>query len=251
MKVRIKFSKWGAMKFVGHLDTMRYFQKAVRRAALPASFTGGFSPHMKMSFACPLGVGMTSEGEYFDLELDQEMDPGEITARLHAQMTEGFAVLDCAQVPEGKSSNAMSLVAAADYLVWFREGKAPCPDWTEQFPLFLAQEEILITKTGKNGQPRQVDIKPFLYEISLRDTEIPEGAEQGCPALFMRLASASANYTRPDQVIDAFYRFVKVPEPFCSVMIHRLDTYAASETGEPCSFISLHKLGMPDLKEMP
>ena len=57
MKVRIKFSKEGPMKFVGHLDTMRYFQKALRRAELPVAFSGGYSPHMIMSFAVPLGVG--------------------------------------------------------------------------------------------------------------------------------------------------------------------------------------------------
>ena len=60
MKVRIKFTKEGPMKFVGHLDTMRYFQKAVRRAELPIAFSGGYSPHMIMSFAAPLGVGVTS-----------------------------------------------------------------------------------------------------------------------------------------------------------------------------------------------
>ena len=57
------------MKFVGHLDTMRYFQKAIRRANLPVAFSGGYSPHMIMSFAAPLGVGTESLGEYFDLEL--------------------------------------------------------------------------------------------------------------------------------------------------------------------------------------
>ena len=60
MKVRIKFSKEGPVKFVGHLDTMRYFQKAIRRANLPVAFSGGYSPHMIMSFAAPLGVGTES-----------------------------------------------------------------------------------------------------------------------------------------------------------------------------------------------
>ena len=64
MKVRIKFSKEGPVKFVGHLDTMRYFQKAIRRANLPVAFSGGYSPHMIMSFAAPLGVGTESLGEY-------------------------------------------------------------------------------------------------------------------------------------------------------------------------------------------
>ena len=65
MKIRIKFAKTGVMKFVGHLDVMRYFQKAIRRAELPIAYSEGFSPHMLLSFASPLGVGISSTGEYF------------------------------------------------------------------------------------------------------------------------------------------------------------------------------------------
>ena len=82
MKVRIKFSKTGHMKFVGHLDTMRYFQKAIRRSGLPVAFSGGYSPHMIMSFAAPLGVGTTSLGEYFDVELTETVATDEIERRL-------------------------------------------------------------------------------------------------------------------------------------------------------------------------
>ena len=64
MKARIKFRKYGVMKFIGHLDIMRFFQKVMRRADIPIAFTGGYSPHMIMSFANPLGVGLTSDGEY-------------------------------------------------------------------------------------------------------------------------------------------------------------------------------------------
>ena len=68
MKVRVKFEKTGPMKYIGHLDMMRFFQKAIRRAGIDVAYSEGFSPHMIMSFAYPLGVGMTSSGEYFDLE---------------------------------------------------------------------------------------------------------------------------------------------------------------------------------------
>ena len=62
MKARIKFKKYGALRFIGHLDVMRFFQKAIRRAHIPIAYTGGYSPHMIMSFANPLGIGITSEG---------------------------------------------------------------------------------------------------------------------------------------------------------------------------------------------
>ena len=58
MKARIKFRKYGAIRFIGHLDVMRYFQKVMRRADIPIAFTGGYSPHMIMSFASPLGIGL-------------------------------------------------------------------------------------------------------------------------------------------------------------------------------------------------
>ena len=70
MKIRIKFSKQGHMKFIGHLDTMRYFQKVMRRANVDICYSEGFSPHQKMSFAAPLGVGIVSNGEYFDIEVN-------------------------------------------------------------------------------------------------------------------------------------------------------------------------------------
>ena len=71
MKIRIKFSKQGHMKFIGHLDTMRYFQKVMRRANVDICYSEGFSPHQKMSFAAPLGVGIVSNGEYFDIEVSE------------------------------------------------------------------------------------------------------------------------------------------------------------------------------------
>ena len=70
MRLRIKFRKYGPVRFIGHLDVMRFFQKAIRRAGIDVAYSGGFSPHQIMSFAAPLGVGLTSEGEYVDLQVN-------------------------------------------------------------------------------------------------------------------------------------------------------------------------------------
>lgn len=231
MKVRIKFSKEGPVKFVGHLDTMRYFQKAVRRAALPAAFSGGYSPHMIMSFASPLGVGVESEGEYFDLELSEDIPTEEIRQRLDKVMAEGVHVTGVRKVADGKAGNAMSLVAAADYRVWFRNGTGPCEDWEDKIVPFMGQEEILITKTTKSGE-KQVNIRPYIYEMRLEADNI-----------FCRLASASANYTRPDTVTDAFLDFLKVQMPAFSYQIRRLEVYADLGTEEKHRFVPLLELG--------
>ena len=69
MMVRVKFAKYGPLRFTGHLDVLRFFQKAIRRAGLDVVYTHGFNPHQVMSFAAPLGVGLCSVGEYMDVEI--------------------------------------------------------------------------------------------------------------------------------------------------------------------------------------
>ena len=96
MKIRIKFRKYGIMKFIGHLDIMRYFQKAMRRADIDICYSAGFSPHMIMSFASPLGVGLTSDGEYLDIEIGNELSSEAAVKRLNGVMAEGVAVLSVA-----------------------------------------------------------------------------------------------------------------------------------------------------------
>lgn len=86
MKIRIKFRKYGVMKFIGHLDMMRYFQKAMRRAEIDIAYSEGFSPHQIMSFAAPLGVGITSDGEYLDIEVHSTRSSSESVKALNDTM---------------------------------------------------------------------------------------------------------------------------------------------------------------------
>ncbi len=231
MKVRIKFAKQGAMKFIGHLDIMRYFQKAVKRAGLDTAYSEGFSPHMIMSFAAPLGVGVTSEGEYFDLELKTPMSSEEAVERLNQVMVEGMEVLSVREVPEGKKGKAMSLVAAADYLVSFREGMEPGKDWKEKVPAFMEQQEIRILKKTKKNE-KEVDIKPYIYEMEIRGESI-----------FLKLAAGSVKNTKPELVMEAFYGFCGQEFQPLSLLIHRMEVYGdLGEEGER-KLVSLEDLG--------
>ena len=118
MKIRIRFGKQGALKFIGHLDMMRYFQKALRRAEVDMKYSEGFNPHMIMSFAAPLGVGITSEGEYFDIEVLSTQDSKTALKKLNDAMVEGVQVLSYRKLPD-TAKTAMSIVAAADYELSF------------------------------------------------------------------------------------------------------------------------------------
>ena len=124
MKIRIKFRKYGVMKFIGHLDIMRYFQKVMRRAEIDIAYSEGFNPHQKMSFAAPLGVGLTSEGEYLDIEANSVTSSYDMIEKMNQTMVDGMQVLSVVALDDN-AANAMSLVAAADYLVKYREGYKP------------------------------------------------------------------------------------------------------------------------------
>ena len=151
MKARIKFKKYGALRFIGHLDVMRFFQKAIRRAHIPIAYTGGYSPHMIMSFANPLGIGITSEGEYFDIELKESISSAEAVSRLNAVMVEGIEVLSFRQIAEEKKMTGMAIVAAADYLLDLVPGTLP-GDWETQMDGFSSPDPHL--KTDKTQRKR-------------------------------------------------------------------------------------------------
>ena len=136
------------MKFIGHLDIMRYFQKAIRRAEIPIAFTSGYSPHMIMSFANPLGVGLTSDGEYFDIELTESIASKEAVRRLNEQMVDGMEIVSFVQIPDDKKSKGMSIVAGADYLSSVKNGSLP-EDLAEKLEAFYAQNEICVVKRRK------------------------------------------------------------------------------------------------------
>ncbi len=100
MKIRIKFRKYGLMKFVGHLDLMRFFQKAIRRCGIDICYTKGFSPHQIMSFAAPLGLGLTSDGEYLDIEVHASASSEASIAALNREMVEGMEITGYVQLDD-------------------------------------------------------------------------------------------------------------------------------------------------------
>ncbi|MBP3618230.1 MAG: DUF2344 domain-containing protein [Lachnospiraceae bacterium] len=266
MNVRVRFAKYGAVKFIGHLDVLRYFQKAVRRAGLKIAYSQGFHPHQIMSFASPLGVGITSEGEYMDMELTAEDTPQEIVDALNSAMVEGFTVLSARILPEPengrKRETAMSLVTAADYLVTVKEsdsflGTKSLEELNEAWARFYGQESIsVVKKVKKSNTETNVDLKPFLYgavagmEASLPPVEkhsdskeyyeVPEipdfaaeykdtCAEKGLFSVLLRVSAGSADNIKPELVMEAFARFLGCEETEAlKFRIHRLDMY----TGE-------------------
>ncbi|MDO5550615.1 MAG: TIGR03936 family radical SAM-associated protein [Lachnospiraceae bacterium] len=233
MKVRIKFSKQGPARFIGHLDVMRYFQKVMRRADVSIHYSGGFSPHQIMSFAAPLGVGITSMGEYLDIEVDDTEDLATMKRRMNETMAEGFHVESCRRLPDD-AGNAMSIVAAAEYTIAFRPGYEPeDPEmWMKGLEAFYGQDQILITKKTKKGE-KELDLKALVYEIHA------EG-----PSVRILISTGSSENIKPELVLDAYYQKLGEERPAFAFLVQREEVFAgnSSQKGGP-RFLPLELLG--------
>lgn len=223
MKARIKFRKYGVMKYIGHLDVMRYFQKVMRRGNIPIAFTGGYSPHMIMSFAQPLGVGITSDGEYFDIELTEPIASRRAVEQMNEVMAEGIEVVSFVEIPEDKKQSGMTITAAADYRVMLSESVKSAENvrrvpkiWKERAKEFLSQEKIMVMKATKRSE-KEVDIRPLIYDMQVDNEGI---------GLF--LATGSENNLKPDLVMNAFLDFMGEDKEEHPMHFHRIDVYAKS-----------------------
>lgn len=230
MKARIKFRKYGVLRFIGHLDVMRFFQKLMRRADIPIAFTGGYSPHMIMSFASPLGIGLTSDGEYLDIELTAPVDSREAVKRMNKECVEGIEIISIRQISDEKKMTGMTILAAADYLISVKKGALP-ENWKEAFADFMAQREICVIKQTKRSE-REEDIRPLIFRWEIQGENI-----------WLQLAAGSRNNLKPDLVMDTFLSVCAIPEDSVSFAYHRLEMYADKGKDGERNLVSLESLG--------
>lgn len=212
--IRIKFSKHGLMRYIGHLDTMRFFQRLIRRSNIDAAYSEGFSPHQILSFAQPLGVGVESNAEYMDLEVKSLTTAEDMTERMNRETAEGIEILDMTLLPE-KCAKAMASVYAAGYTVVFRPGHEPDWDIMAAVELFNGTESVKVMKKSKKSY-REVELKELVYSLSVKMVPagevFPEGPLSGdviddekkeVPVLDMVLSASSGDNVKPGLLIKA------------------------------------------------
>ncbi len=263
IRLRIKFCKHGVIRFIGHLDVMRYFQKALRRAGIDVAYSTGYSPHQIMSFAAPLGVGLESNGEYLDIEVYSLTSCEDVKTRLNEASVPGIRILEVCVLPDN-AGNAMASVAAAEYTVRFAEGKAPKTEIAAVLSDFLAKEEILITKEGKKGA-RQVNIRPGIYECCWQSPEKTGKAdcpdktgEADCPdktgkadvsnhntcgCLKLLVDASSAGNIKPVQVISALLEEHGEELMENALLVTREETYADIGGAQGRRLVPLGQIG--------
>ncbi|MCM1266464.1 MAG: TIGR03936 family radical SAM-associated protein [Bacteroidales bacterium] len=246
MKVRIKFAKYGVMKFIGHLDMMRFFQKAVRRAGIDVKYSEGYSPHQIMSFAAPLGVGIESCGEYLDMEVLSMDSCDDMKQALNAVMADGVEILSVSILPDS-AKNAMASVAAAAYQIHKKEEPyAFCSEGlTDAVNNFLAQETILHTKETKKNVI-ETNIRSGIFDLHAGKTQVTRTGTSAAAAMFladeplitvpclaMTVDASSAGNIKPTVVFEKFCAFAGLEIPLSAIQVTRLETYAdMSKEGE-------------------
>ena len=153
IKIRIKFSKTGSLKFISHLDLQRTMQSSFLRSKLPIYYSEGFNPHPKVVFSPPLSVGVSSLTEFVDVKMLADVAPAEIMEKLNASFPKGLRALEC-YTPTAKFTD----IKWGLYEVKFElTGEIP-EDICQKAQAALTAEEIIIEKFTKKGEPKRVNI---------------------------------------------------------------------------------------------
>lgn len=191
---RALFEKTGNARYISHLDLMRLFQRAFKRAGLPLKHTQGFNPRPSVSIALPLSLGVESLCELLDFDLEVPVDCGEIREKLNASLVEGVHVREVYE--QGDKIKNLALLQSRLVLEYDR--KIP-DDVIEQLQNLYSQPELIVEKKGKNGMTQQ-DIIPLLRRLELNrtsDREVEMIALHCCqnPALNpLQLSAAIGKY---------------------------------------------------------
>lgn len=203
------------MKFIGHLDTMRFFQKLIRLSGIDIRYSEGFSPHQIMSFALPLGVGVESVGEYMDIEVLSTFSSEEAAARLNRNMPEGLKAISYRRLPDD-AKGAMSLVSLADYRITPLTG-----DYTgmeEQIDrLFRRKESFVIRKKTKKSE-REIDLKQYVRDFRWEDD-----------AFFLKLSAGSETNIKPELLLTPFLESCGMTYAAADFRNCRLELYAGDQ----------------------
>lgn len=214
---RALFEKVGSAAYISHLDLMRLFQRAFKRAGLPLTHTHGFNPRPSVSIALPMSLGMESRCELLDFDLEGEPLSGEkIRTRLNGALIDGVRVLEV--YDSGRKLKELSLMDCQ--LVLEYDSGVPA-DARERLEALFSQEEVVVEKKGKQG-PTPQNIAPLI-----RSMEISTG-EPGELMLQCRICCQNPSLN-PTLIVAAITKYLPDYAPDF-VRCCRLELYDAEET---------------------
>lgn len=199
-KVRLKFTKEEPVKYISHLDLLRMFNRALNRAGIPIAYSQGYNPHPVLSFAMPLAVGVTSESEYMDIELQSNVEEKELIEHLNQALPDGIRILRAVVLGEG-AVPAFNDIGMADYTVCVELNHQIEGQIEHSIEHVLKLPEMIVEKEGKKGI-KQVDVLPDIHYITVKN------ASEQVVTLHMRLKAGNESNLKPDLVLKAFEKYI-------------------------------------------
>jgi len=193
-RFRVWFRKGDRVRYISHLDVLRFWERAIRRADLPLAYSQGFTPHPKIGFASPLPLGFIGESEVMDVTLDERMSPEEFAERIRVETSDDLGVIRVKEVSAtGPAPQAVLLMA--DYAV-----DLPGVDPAEAASVvagFLANDEFAWVDARKERN-RTYDLRAAVATLTAEPWE-------GGTRLRMRLQADAEMTARPEQVVAALF----------------------------------------------
>lgn len=201
VRIRVRFSKTGMMRYLSHLELINLFTRAVSRAGVPILFSQGFHPHPRFSFATATSVGIESTAEYMDLFCDRSITADLLKERLNRVLPKGMVILDAIEISEKHTSLSVE-IAATKYRVGFVS--EPPADLARQVEEFLILTSYPMTRIKKKGDQQQLDLRTELIALELRDNLLDMTVRRGKPVEFARAITGITGLGMDDLHIDKY-----------------------------------------------
>ena len=165
--LRVKYKKEDEMIFISHLDLQRLLQRAFRRAKINLSYSEGFNPHPKMSYGNALALGVESQGEYVDIEIEDDIEVKEFLERINEQLPDGIKFVKGQEI-DPKTPSLSSIIVYGEYIFNIDLEVPLSKEFVKSRVLnFVKSKEIIITKKNKKGKKVEVDIRPMIRNFDL------------------------------------------------------------------------------------
>jgi len=198
MRIRITFAKQGPLRYTGHLDLHKLWERAARRAQLPLAYSRGFHPQPKMNIAAALPLGFSSRCEVMDMKLEHEVQLDGIREKLQQTLPAGIQVLNVENADE-RAPALQTQVASAEYQVTLTESIDES-ELHRKIDSVMESESIIRERRGKT-----YDLRPLIEELQILESDgLPSGQELATVVqkIFMRLAAREGATGRPEEVLD-------------------------------------------------
>jgi radical SAM-linked protein len=197
-RIRLRFAKDGAMRYLSHLELLTVFTRAVSRGGVPILFSQGFHPHPRFSFATATSVGVESLAEYMDMFVADGLPAEEIQQRLNSALPEGLRILEAEQI-EVKSPSLSTLIDRTRYRITFGD------DWSGRLDdlcrNFMAAEEFVIQRK-KKGEIQTVDLRSEASSLAASGSTLELVARRGKPLEFARAITGDQSIQGDDVRVE-------------------------------------------------